>query len=81
MESADGTIWPLASSSERARWAAQAVKDYQHMARIIITRVATSQARDPLPAADLGARAGALRGDRTPGRLRTPTAWHDVLPA
>jgi hypothetical protein len=28
MDLADGVLWPLASSPERARWAAQAVERY-----------------------------------------------------
>ena len=40
MAPADGALWPLASSPERARWAAQAVERYLHMARIIMSRAA-----------------------------------------
>jgi len=34
------SLWPLASSPERARWAAQAVERYLHMVRIIMSRAA-----------------------------------------
>lgn len=40
METTDGVLWPLASSPERARWAAQAVERYLHMAQIIMSRAA-----------------------------------------
>jgi hypothetical protein len=40
MAPADEARWPLASSPERARWAAQAVERYLHMARMIMTRAA-----------------------------------------
>jgi hypothetical protein len=51
MDSTDGIIWPLATSAERARWAAQAVERYLHMPRTIMTGVAAWPAGErPFPA-------------------------------
>jgi hypothetical protein len=52
-------IWPLASSPERARWAAKAVERYLHMTRSILTRAAAWPARQaaiPAQALDLARR-------------------------
>ena len=50
-ETAPSSIWPHATGAVRARWAAQAVERYPHMARIVMTRVAAWQAGErPFPA-------------------------------
>jgi len=50
MAIADEGLWRLASGPERARWAAQAVERYLHMARIIMTRAAAWPAPEaPFP--------------------------------
>jgi hypothetical protein len=72
-------MWPLATSPERTRWAAQAVERYLHMARIIMTRVAPAPKRETpfLPQAlDLACPSAAIqrRVDEL-GRLPRP----DVL--
>jgi hypothetical protein len=37
MDLADGALWPLATGSNQARWAAQAIECYVHMTWIITT--------------------------------------------
>ena len=56
MGAADELLWPIASSSERAFWATQAVERYLHMTRSILTRAAAGPARQaaiPAQALDL----------------------------
>lgn len=49
-EKAPSSVWPLATGPERARWAAQAVERYRHMAWIIMTHAAAWPApKDPFP--------------------------------
>jgi len=48
--SPSNVLWPHATGAARARWAAQAVERYLHMARIILTRAAAWPApKAPLP--------------------------------
>ena len=56
MGTADEILWPLASSPEMARWAAQAVERHnRHMALIIMSRAATWPGREaPFPPQALG---------------------------
>jgi hypothetical protein len=65
---ADEVLSPLASSPERARWAAQAVERYLHMARIIMTRAAAwpaTEAPFPPQALDLSRQLYETIGRRT----------------
>jgi hypothetical protein len=69
MGTADEGLWPRATEAARARWAAQAVEPYLHMARIIMSRAAAGPAGEtPFPRASPRPRAAALRRDRTPSR-------------
>ena len=59
MGAADELLWSIASSPERARWAAQTVERHLHMVRTITTRAAawpTRQAAIPAQALDLARR-------------------------
>ena len=50
MEGANNVLWPLASSPDRARWAALAVERYLRIALIIMARAATWPAPEaPFP--------------------------------
>jgi hypothetical protein len=73
MGTADEGLWPRATEAARARWAAQAVEPYLHMARIIMSRAAAGPAGEtPFPRASPRPRAAALRRDRTPSRCTGP---------
>ena len=79
MEPADRVMWPLATSPERARWAAQAVERYLHMPRTIMTRVAAWSAGErpfPAQALDLARQLydGIVRRGDEPGRPPRPAA-------
>lgn len=60
-ETAPSSLWPLASSPERARWAAQAIERYRHMAPIIMSRAAAW----PAPTAPFLPQARTSRGRST----------------